>query len=260
MADNRSERFNNEVDLEGDQMPRRYTDPFEGKLGQRIIEEKLKKYERDLKKTRRDIREIASDLTDNYDLDDEQAQSIARLIESMSNHTHNYSDLEGTPDLAAVATSGSYNDLDDKPTIPDVSGKANSADLAAVATSGSYNDLDDKPTIPDVSGKANSADLAAVATSGSYNDLDDKPTIPDVSGKANSADLAAVATSGSYNDLDEKPTIPAERFHTVTELQFTTEITAPGNLYFLRDVEKLVFVGMVGNYEISLTPYSANQN
>ena len=230
MADNRSERFNNEVDLEGDQMPRRYTDPFEGKLGQRIIEEKLKKYERDLKKTRRDIREIASDLTDNYDLDDEQAQSIARLIESMSNHTHNYSDLEGTPDLAAVATSGSYNDLDDK------------------------------PTIPDVSGKANSADLAAVATSGSYNDLDDKPTIPDVSGKANSADLAAVATSGSYNDLDEKPTIPAERFHTVTELQFTTEITAPGNLYFLRDVEKLVFVGMVGNYEISLTPYSANQN
>lgn len=31
--------------------------------------------------------------------------------------------------------------------------KANSADLAKVATSGSYNDLKDKPTIPDISGK-----------------------------------------------------------------------------------------------------------
>ena len=30
----------------------------------------------------------------------------------------------------------------------DISGKANTADLAAVATSGSYTDLDDKPTIP----------------------------------------------------------------------------------------------------------------
>lgn len=31
-----------------------------------------------------------------------------------------------------------------------VSGKANTADLATVATSGSYTDLDDKPTIPTV--------------------------------------------------------------------------------------------------------------
>ena len=36
----------------------------------------------------------------------------------------------------------------------DISGKANSADLAAVATSGSYNDLSDKPTIPSLSGYA----------------------------------------------------------------------------------------------------------
>ena len=76
----------------------------------------------------------------------------------------------------------------------DISGKANSADLATVATSGSYNDLSNKPSIPsktsdltndsgfltqhqDISGKANSADLATVATSGSYNDLTNKPSI-----------------------------------------------------------------------------------
>ena len=65
--------------------------------------------------------------------------------------------------LAAVATSGSYNDLTDKPTF-----------------SGSYNDLTDKPTLfsgsyDDLTDKPN---LAVVATSGSYNDLTDKPTIP----------------------------------------------------------------------------------
>ncbi|MCQ2581576.1 MAG: hypothetical protein MJ170_01170 [Alphaproteobacteria bacterium] len=38
--------------------------------------------------------------------------------------------------LSSVATSGSYNDLSNKPT------------LATVATSGSYNDLSNKPTIP----------------------------------------------------------------------------------------------------------------
>ena len=41
-----------------------------------------------------------------------------------------------TSSLATVATSGSYNDLSNKPT------------LATVATSGSYNDLSNKPTIP----------------------------------------------------------------------------------------------------------------
>lgn len=41
-----------------------------------------------------------------------------------------------TTDLATVATSGSYNDLSNKPS------------LATVATSGSYNDLSNKPTIP----------------------------------------------------------------------------------------------------------------
>ena len=50
--------------------------------------------------------------------------------------------------LATVATSGSYNDLTDKPTF-----------------SGSYNDLTDKPN------------LATVATSGSYNDLLNRPDL-----------------------------------------------------------------------------------
>ena len=70
-----------------------------------------------------------------------------------------------------------------------INAKEDSADLAAVAESGSYNDLSDKPTIPAAqvnsdwdaaSGVAqilNKPSLAAVATSGSYSDLSDKPTI-----------------------------------------------------------------------------------
>ena len=70
-----------------------------------------------------------------------------------------------------------------------LSAKANSSSLATVATTGSYNDLTDKPTIPTQvnsdwnasSGVAqilNKPTLATVATSGSYNDLSDKPVIP----------------------------------------------------------------------------------
>lgn len=70
-------------------------------------------------------------------------------------------------DLSALESSGgggtgggvkSWNDLTDKP------------NLAPVATSGSYTDLTNKPTPPN---------LAPVATSGSYDDLTNKPTIPD---------------------------------------------------------------------------------
>jgi len=81
--------------------------------------------------------------------------------------------------------------------------------LATVATSGSYTDLSNKPTIPAAqvnsdwnasSGVAqilNKPTLAAVATSGSYTDLSSRPA------------LAAVATSGAYSDLSGTPTIPA---------------------------------------------------
>lgn len=83
-----------------------------------------------------------------------------------------------TADLAAVATSGSYTDLTDKPNL----------------FSGDYNDLTNKPTIPaaqinsdwnesDTTSKAyiqNKPSLATVATTGDYDDLSNKPTIPTV--------------------------------------------------------------------------------
>ena len=69
--------------------------------------------------------------------------------------------IKNKPELSSVATSGNYDDLLNKPTIPNaqvnsdwnsetgVSQILNKPTLSIVATSGSYNDLLNKPTIPD---------------------------------------------------------------------------------------------------------------
>ena len=68
--------------------------------------------------------------------------------------------IKNKPTLSTVATSGSFNDLTDKPTIPDaqvnsdwnassgISQILNKPTLSIVATSGNYDDLLNKPTIP----------------------------------------------------------------------------------------------------------------
>lgn len=120
--------------------------------------------------------------------------------------------------------------------------------LAAVATSGSYTDLTNTPTIPAAqvnsdwnasSGVAeilNKPTLATVATTGSYTDLTNTPSIPAAqvnsdwnasSGVAeilNKPNLATVATTGAYSDLTGKPTIPTVNNGTLTIRQNGTTI------------------------------------
>ena len=87
--------------------------------------------------------------------------------------------------------------------------------LAALATSGSYTDLSNKPTIPAAqvnsdwnasSGVAqilNKPTLATVATSGSYTDLSNKPTIPSASSTTPATDgTGAVGSSTNYARAD----------------------------------------------------------
>lgn len=112
--------------------------------------------------------------------------------------------IKNKPSLAAVATSGNYNDLNNKPSIPapqvnsdwnassGIARILNKPNLAPVATSGSYNDLTDKPSAPEIPDQVN-ADWNA--TSG-------------VAQILNKPNLATVATSGQYNDLKGKPAIP----------------------------------------------------
>lgn len=96
--------------------------------------------------------------------------------------------------------------------------------LSTVATSGSYNDLSNKPTIPtkvsdltNDSGFVTSSDLSTYAlkseipvNTSELNNDSGFITSSALSGYAQTSSLAAVATSGSYNDLEDKPTIPTE--------------------------------------------------
>ena len=124
--------------------------------------------------------------------------------------------------FATVATSGSYNDLSNKPTIPTVND-------STITIKSNTDDTGDSFTTNASNGKTINLGLSSVAISGSYNDLSNKPTIPTVNNasltiKKNDSDtgttftanastdvtcnlgLATVATSGSYTDLSNKPT------------------------------------------------------
>jgi hypothetical protein len=97
-----------------------------------------------------------------------------------------------------------------------IAGKANTSSLATVATSGSYADLSNKPTLfsgayADLSGKPS---LSTVATSGTYGDLTGKPSL--FSGAY--ADLTGKPSlfSGSYTDLSNKPTLFSGSFADLT--------------------------------------------
>ena len=158
----------------------------------------------------------------------------------------NWENVVGKPTFATVATTGSYNDLTDKPTIPAAYTHPAThpasmiTGLSTVATSGSYADLTNKPTIPTVTNdltnalKSNydkaythsqsthapanaEANVQAdwnVTDTGSDAYIKNKPTIPAAYTHPTShpasmiTGLAKVATSGSYNDLSNKPTIP----------------------------------------------------
>jgi hypothetical protein len=127
--------------------------------------------------------------------------------------------------LANVATTGSYNDLSNLPTLGTAAATASTdyatasqgaladsatqpGDLATVATSGSYNDLLNLPSL----------------FSGAYADLTGKPTLGTAAATDSTAyataaqgaladtaiqpaDLATVATTGAYGDLTGTPTL-----------------------------------------------------
>lgn len=85
---------------------------------------------------------------------------------------------EGVISSTAVGGVTSYAELDN---LPDLTIYATTTNLATVATSGSYNDLSDKPTIPVLTGYATESWVQSqgysttAGFSGDYNDLTNKP-------------------------------------------------------------------------------------
>ena len=130
-------------------------------------------------------------------------------------------------------------------TVAELSDSANYAlvsSLAAVATSGSYTDLDDKPTIgtATLTIQKNSVDVAtfgANATTGVTANIAVPTAVAELSDSANYAlvaDLATVATSGAYSDLSGTPTklsdftddLGSSPTHTHSQYVQTSDITS----------------------------------
>lgn len=131
-----------------------------------------------------------------------------------------HQDISGKANTADVYTKTEIDNAGYLTSHQDISGKANTADLATVATSGSYNDLTNKPTIPTIPTKVSSF----------TNDAGYLTAHQDISGKANSSDLATVATSGSYNDLSNKPTIPTKTSELSNDSGFITSSDIPSGV------------------------------
>ena len=162
-----------------------------------------------------------------------KAEIEVKLTGNITTHTHSqyltaHQSLDGyakTADLATVATSGSYNDLSDKPTIPAAYNLpiANQTTLGGIKVGAGLSITADGILSATGGGTADSVNwenvvgkptFATVATSGDYNDLTNKPTIPTAYTHPAThpasmiTGLSAVATSGSYADLGNKPKIP----------------------------------------------------
>ena len=134
---------------------------------------------------------------------------IAAVVGGASENMDTLGEVEQTfVNLATVATTGDYNDLSNKPSIPSALADLSDDSTHRVVTdtekstwngksdfSGSYNDLTEKPTIPD----------AQVQSDWNQGDdtkkdfIKNKPTIPDVTGKA---DKVSSPTSGNFAGLD----------------------------------------------------------
>ena len=133
-------------------------------------------------------------------------------IPTKTSQLTNDSGFVAANDLAVVATSGSYNDLTDKPTIPaaPVQSDWNESDNSNLAF------INNKPTIPtktsqltNDSGFVTASILSPVSISGSYNDLADKPTIP-------SADnFEAKAWRGTQAEYDALTVIENNRIYII---------------------------------------------
>ena len=174
--------------------------------------------------------------------------TVPTQISQLTNDSNYATESFVTDKIAEASLSGGEVDLSEY---------AKKSELSTVATSGSYNDLSNTPTIPtkvsqltndsgyitssDVHTHSNKAVLDGITSdkvtswdnksnfSGNYNDLTNKPTIPSEYNHPSThpasmiTGLATVATSGSYNDLSNKPTIPSNTSQLTNDSDFTTK-------------------------------------
>lgn len=174
-----------------------------------------------------------SDYDTNSSLLDSNITKTNSLDSKVKELETSYTNVETSlTSLSAVAKSGDYNDLSNKPESIALAEKAvadgdNNVITKTYATK--------KEVVTSLEPYVKKTELADVATSGSYTDLSDKPTtiahadratadkngddvtvtyakkteIPNLDGYALSKDISKVGKTNNYKDLDNLPTIPS---------------------------------------------------
>ena len=156
--------------------------------------------------------------------------SLTDLIATKSN----------TSSLATVATTGSYNNLINKPTLGTAAATASSAYATAAQGAKADTALQASNLVPYDTSAQVTAKIAALETSltdgapGALNTLNElaaslgddanfASTITNlIATKADASSLATVATSGSYSDLSGKPSIPTHTSHITNNSGYIT--------------------------------------
>ena len=164
--------------------------------------------------------------------------------------------------------SGDYNDLTNKPTIPDTSDFITEAEIdqKIVDAAGGNVDLSNYYTVSEIDTSLasitnNVASLQANQFSGSYTDLTNKPTIPDISTLATIEYVDNSIFSGNWNDIIGKPTIFSGNYNDLYNQpnlgQYATNTYVNGliaNYYTKTEIDALNIGG--GGGTVDLTGYA----
>jgi len=161
--------------------------------------------------------EVLNDLTDvNAGSGGKQGNILYYNTATAQWEKGDYDDIRGIPTLAAVATSGSYNDLTDVPASSDFSGDYNDLTNTPELFDGDYNSLTNTPTIPTELNDLTDVDFSGVAPahgqilkydsgSGTFKPADDESS--QVTGGEGTIDElddigdVSTATAGQYDYL-----------------------------------------------------------
>lgn len=159
-----------------------------------------------------------------------------------------WEDVTDKPILSAVAISGNYNDLSNKPTIPTV----NNATLTIQKNGTTVNTFtanSSKNVTANITVPTKTSDLtndSGYITSVSWNDVTSKP------------ELSQVAISGSYSDLSGTPIIPTKTSQLINDSGFLTSssgVITSVSWSDIKDKPNFSTVATSGSYtDLSNTP------
>lgn len=93
-----------------------------------------------------------------------------------SNHTPTWSQVSGKPSFATVATSGSYNDLSNKPTIPTIPGSLKNPNALTISLNGTSQGAYDGSAVKNINITASSVGAAASSHTHTKAQITDFPT------------------------------------------------------------------------------------